>query len=134
MAQVAARHRIKVFFSDGAFRDINLAPIADKVVKVAGPGTQTLGEHLKAILDPLNATVFNVGGVLMVVPKPGTEPTPATDPVPPGEKPPVPPGEKPRPIPPTPKIPPPRNHPKHPKHPNPGPNPGLFLPHHPLKK
>ena len=128
MAQVAARHRIKVFFSDGAFRDINLAPIADKVVKVAGPGTQTLGEHLKAILDPLNATVFNVGGLLMVVPKPGTEPTPATDPVPPGEKPPVPPGEKPPADPADPKDPPAEKPPEAPEAPKPGAKPGVVPP------
>ncbi len=77
MAQVASRHRIKVFFSDGAFRDINLVPVADKIVKVAPAGTQTLGEHLKVILDPLDATIYNVGGVFMVVPKPGIKTAPA---------------------------------------------------------
>ncbi len=117
MAQVAARHRLKVFFSDGAFRDLNLVPIADKVVKVASPGTQTLGEHLKAILDPLNATVFNVGGVLMVVPKPGTEPASGKDAVAPVEKPPTDPAD--------PKDPPPETPPEAPK---PGAKPGVVPP------
>lgn len=94
MAQVASRHRIKVFFSDGAFRDINLVPVADKIVKVGPAGTQTLGEHLKAILDPLGATIYNVGGVFMVVPKPGTQTAPAPmDPANPGDAKPPEPGE-----------------------------------------
>ncbi len=117
MAQVAARHRLKVFFSDGAFRDLNLAPIADKVVKVAAAGTQTLGEHLKAILDPLNATVYNVGGVLMVVPKPGTEPASVKAAATPSEKPPADPSD--------PKDPPAEKPPEAPK---PGVKPGVVPP------
>lgn len=73
LAQVSSRHRLRIFFSDGAFRDLNLQPIADKVVKVVPAANMPLGKHLETILTPLGATVANLGGVMMVVPKPGAE-------------------------------------------------------------
>ncbi len=96
LAQVASRHRLRIFFSDGAFRDQNLEPVANKKVKVVSPAKMSLGNHLASILNPLGATIANLGGVFMVVPKPGAAaatptpaPAPGADAAPGEEKPPA---------------------------------------------
>jgi len=91
IAQVASRHRVRIHFSDGAFRDQGLAPIADRKVKVAPPGNMPLGKHLETVLTPLGATIANLGGVFMVVPKAGAATaTPAPGETKPGEEKPMP--------------------------------------------